>query len=236
MFLEPVGVREMGNRKTGILTSEKTVERLSLYRRLLFEVLRDGTRSIYSHQLAERVGGTATQVRRDLMILGFGGNSKRGYEVEGLVEKIGEFLDNPVGEPVVLVGLGNLGRALLPFFATYRPNLRFVAAFDVDPLKVGRVIHGCRCQPVDRLEDVIRELRVRVAVVAVPAAQAQQMATRLVAAGISGILNFAPVPVHVPPGAYVEAVDITTSLEKAAFMAKRLSEGLAVQKGAESCL
>lgn len=203
------------------MTPEKTVERLSLYRRLLQKDLSEGETNIFSHELAGRTGGTAAQVRRDLMVLGFSGGSRRGYSISGLIGRIGEFLDSPDGEPVALVGVGNLGRALLPFFAAYRPNLKVVAAFDTDPLKTGRVIHGCRCHLVDELETVIRARGIRVAIIAVPAGQAQRVADRLAQAGVRGILNFVPVPLHVPQTVAVEAIDITTALEKVAFLARQ---------------
>lgn len=203
------------------MTPEKTVERVSVYRRLLQKDLSDGKSNIFSHELAGRTGGTAAQVRRDLMVLGFSGGSRRGYSISGLIDRIGEFLDSPNGEPVALVGVGNLGRALLPFFAAYRPNLKIVAAFDSNPAKTGRVIHGCRCHSTEELEEVIAGEGIRVAINAVPAGQAQGVADRLVAAGVHGILNFVPVPLHVPPSVVVEAIDITTALEKVAYLARQ---------------
>ena len=206
------------------MISEKTIERLSQYRRLMTDAARDGDMHIYSHQLAEKVGGTAAQVRRDLMEAGVTGHSKRGYEIAALVERIGRTLDNPAGERVVLIGLGNLGRAILPFFAAYHPNLRIVASFDTDPMKTGRVIHGCRCHPLDELETVIRNEGARVAIVTVPAAEAQGVAERLAAAGVLGIMNFAPVSLKVPQGVFVESIDIATALEKVAYLARLAGE------------
>ena len=125
--------------------SDKSVERLSLYRRLLMIQLTQGADNVFSHELAALAGSTAAQVRRDLMVVGCSGSPSRGYNVRELMEAIGAFLDAPAGQRVALVGVGNLGRAILAFFGGRRPKLSIVAAFDVDPLKVDRVIHGCRC-------------------------------------------------------------------------------------------
>ena len=203
-------------------TPEKTIERLSIYRRLLHMALEDGTRSIYSHELADRIGGTAAQVRRDLMGVGFSGNSKSGYEVEGLIEAIGHALDHPGGEPVVLMGLGNLGRALLRFFEGQHPTLKIVAAFDTDPRKAGRVIHGCRCYGLEELDAFVARERVRVAILALPAAAAQPMAERLAAVGISGLLNFVPVPLRLPSRVFVEDINMMSALEKVSYMARHV--------------
>lgn len=203
-------------------TPEKTIERLSIYRRLLSEALSDGKQGIYSHELADRVGGTAAQVRRDLMQVGFSGNSKTGYDVEALVAAIGEALDNPDGEPVLLMGVGNLGRALLHFFTAHHPKLKIVAAFDNDPHKTDRVIHGCRCYGLDDLEAVVDREHVRVAVLAIPATAAQPIAERLVANGIKGLLNFVPTALRLPPGVVVENMDMTSALEKVAYLARQI--------------
>jgi len=112
----------------GAAVSEKTVRRLSLYRRLLGDLLAEGAQHVYSHQLAHRSGCSAAQVRRDLMVVGYSGSPGRGYEIAGLLESLREFLDAPGGQGVVLIGIGNLGKALLAYFAGRRPNLRIVAA------------------------------------------------------------------------------------------------------------
>jgi redox-sensing transcriptional repressor len=166
-------------------------------------------------------GGTAAQVRRDLMTLEHTGSPKRGYDVKDLSDHIGVFLDAPDGQGVAFVGIGNLGRALLSYFAGRRPKLAIAVAFDNDPAKVNRVIHGCRCYPVSELSKVVRELGVRIAVLTVPAREAQNIADELVEAGVSGILNFAPVPLRVPPGVYAEDIDMTMSLETVAYFARK---------------
>ena len=193
---------------------------MSLYRRLLNELSAAGRQSIYSHQLAALAGGTAAQVRRDMMSIGYTGSPTRGYDVQELIESIGLFLDSPKGQGAALVGIGNLGRAIMSYFAGRRPKLSIVAAFDVDPAKVNRVILGCRCYPLEQLGEIIASLNISVGVITVPASTAQDIADRMVWAGVRGILNFAPVPLRVPPETYVEDIDMTMSLEKVAYFAR----------------
>jgi len=203
-----------------IVMPQKTIERLSQYRRLLRDMTRQGKKSVYSHDLSGQMGGTAAQVRRDLMLVGFAGNPKTGYDIYGLLARIGEFLDNPAGDNVALLGVGNLGRALLSFFPAHYPDLRIACAFDTDPEKTGRVLHGCRCHRLDELDVVIREKNITIAIVAVPVDGAQDVTDKLVRVGIRGILNFTPVPLRVPPGIVVENIDMGTALEKVAFLAR----------------
>lgn len=201
------------------MISEKTVERLSLYRHLLAQCREDGQAHIHSHQLAALADVTAPQVRRDVMAVGYSGNPNHGYEVAALVASIGEFLDTPLNRNIALVGVGNLGRAILSDFAVRRPRLRIVAAFDVEPDRVNRVIHGCRSYPLEQLPAVAREQAIGVGVMAVPASAAQGVADLMVQAGLSGILNFAPARLRVPQQVFVADVNITVALEKVSFFA-----------------
>ncbi len=112
----------------------------------------------------------------------------------------------------------------MAFFAGRRPNLVITAAFDSDQRKVNRTLHGCRCHPASEMNAVIAREQIHVGVIAVPPGQAQATAADLVAAGVRGILNFAPVPLRVPPEVYVEQIDMTMSLEKVAYFSRRNSE------------
>ncbi len=206
-------------------TSERTIGRLSVYRRLLRQAAAEGHENVYSHELGKRAGATACQVRRDLMGLGCAGSPSRGYKVQALLERIDLFLDAPDVEPVALVGVGNLGRAILSFFQRRRPKLEITAAFDSDPWKVDRVVQGVRCHALADAERVVREQGITLAVLTVPAGAAQEVADMLVAAGIKGILNFAPAPLRVPLGVFVEDMDLAMSLEKVAYFARRRGGG-----------
>ena len=198
-----------------------TIGRLSLYRRLLQEQLAAGARQVYSHQLAGLAVTTAAQVRRDLMTIGFGGSPRRGYAIQELVEAITAVLARSIETTAALVGVGNLGRAILAYYASRQP-IRFAAAFDRVAEKTGRILHGCRCYPADEMAAVIARERIHVGVIAVPAPEAQSVADQLVLAGVTGILNFAPVRLRVPQGLHVENVDLMMALDRVAYYAHEL--------------
>ncbi len=195
-----------------------TLGRLSLYRRLLLEQLGAGARQVYSHQLASLAVSKPAQVRRDLMTIGFTGSPRKGYAIAELVAAINAVLARSVETAVALVGVGNLGRAILAYYANRQP-VRFAAAFDRAPEKTGRVLHGCRCFGIEQMADIIGREQIHVGVIAVPASEAQGIADQLVLAGVKGILNFAPVRLRVPAGLYVENVDLMMALDKVAYYA-----------------
>lgn len=201
--------------------SSRTIGRLSLYRRMLYVMDGEGRRFVYSHQIATLTGATAAQVRRDLMATGYSGSPNRGYDTRELLRSIERFLYDPQGQNVVLVGAGNLGCAILAYFSGRRPRLQIVASFDCDAGKTHRVIQGCRCHPLGKLKAVVRKHKVEVGILTVPAAAAQAVADKLVAAGVSGIVNFAPVALRVPPHVYVEDIDLAMALEKVAFFSRQ---------------
>ena len=202
------------------MISDKTIGRLSLYRRLLDGLAEAGETHIYSHQLGSMAGGTAAQVRRDLMEVGCSGSPAKGYDLGELIDAIGRFVDAPSGMTMAMVGVGHLGQAILAYFQGRRPRLAFAAGFDVDPDKIGRDIHGCPCFGMGDLPRLVAEHEIAVAVLAVPAEAAQKMCDDLVRAGVRSLINFAPVRLRVPPGVYVEDMDMTTALERAAFFAR----------------
>lgn len=203
------------------VVSDRVVGRLILYRRLLKELLEEDALYVYSHELAARAKSTAAQVRRDLMVIGYSGSPARGYEVRELIAALGTFLDAPDRQRVCLVGVGNLGRALLAYFVGRHAQFDIAAAFDNDPQKVDRVMNGCRIYPTSAISRVVLEEKIEIGVIAVPAMQAQAVATELSKAGVRGVLNFAPVRIWVPEGVFIEHLDVTMSLERVAFFGRR---------------
>lgn len=199
----------------------RTIERLILYRRILRGMESAGVVGVYSHELAERANNTASQVRRDLMLIGYSGVSKRGYLVSRLVTEISKVLDDDSKGNIALVGVGNLGRALLSYFNSRQPQFPVVAAFDADETKVDRVISGCRCHHIREFESKARELDIRLGIITVPAPNAQEVAERMVRAGVEGVLNFAPVPLRLPDQVVTDPLDITLALEKLAYRTKK---------------
>jgi redox-sensing transcriptional repressor len=216
------------------VVSRKTVGRLSRYRRLLESLRATGTTSIYSHQLAHLAGVSATVVRRDLMVIGYTGSPNRGYEVETCLASIKRFLVGASRQEIALVGVGRLGMALLAHFSEYRPMLHITAGFDSNPEICGTSISGCPIHNISELGRVVRERGIRVGVIAVPPAMAQEIATALVDAGILSIVTFTAGALQVPEEVFVDYLDITSALESAAYFAQEgLAKVAAVEEPAE---
>jgi len=193
---------------------------MSRYRRLLQSLQADGVDSIYSHQLARHAVVSAAQVRRDLMEIGYSGSPNKGYDVAACIASISHFLDGSVRQEVVLVGAGNLGHAVLSHFADKSPSVGIVAAFDTDPALADTLVHGVRCFGVARMEELVRDLGIQIAVLTVPGTAAQEVADALVHAGVKSIISFAPTPLALPNEIFVEYMDITAALESAAYFAR----------------
>jgi len=202
----------------------KTVERLSQYRRALASTLAANRNYVFSHELAAMLHITAVQVRRDLMLIGYGSVMRKGYDVRELINTIGSIIDAPSGLNVAIIGMGNLGRAITGYFRGKRTNMNVVAAFDVDPQKVDKVVAGVRCYNISQLRKLREDLDIMVAVLAVPADQAVATATQLVSNGIKGIMNFTTVPLNVPDAVYLEEFDMITSIEKVAYFVKEYQQ------------
>ena len=199
---------------------EKTIERLSEYRRTLYNCLAKGKTHIYSHELAGLHNITAVQVRRDLMLIGYSSLKKKGYDAQELIGVIGKLIDHEESLSVAVVGMGNLGRAITAYFNGKRPKLNIVAAFDVDSNKINRVVSGVNCFHMKELADVIKRNSISIAIIASPPDTAATVAELLVSAGVKGILNFTTVPINVPETVYLEEYDMITSMEKVAYFVK----------------
>jgi redox-sensing transcriptional repressor len=202
----------------------KTVERLSQYRRALLLILSKEKTHVFSHEIAQMLHITPVQVRRDLMLIGYSGNLRKGYDIKELIELIGKIIDTEKGQKVAVVGLGNLGKAIISYFRGKRAKLTIVAAFDVNSDKIDRVYNGVPCHHVDLLSEIIKRENISIGIITVPADQAPAIAESLVLSGIKGILNFTPKPLNVSPYVYLEEYDMITSLEKVAFFAKKNDE------------
>ncbi len=202
------------------MVSRKTVSRMSRYRRLLRTLQAEGVESIYSHELARHAVVSAAQVRRDLMATGYSGSPNKGYDVAACAESVSHFLDGSVRQEVALVGVGNLGRAVLAHFVDRSPSVRIVVAFDVDPDIVDTTIHEVPCFDTLSMEQIVRDRGVQIAVLAVPGDHAQEAAVTLVRAGVKSIISFASTPLAVQDDVFVEYMDITAALESAAYFAR----------------
>ncbi len=200
---------------------DKTVERLSMYRRALLNYYASGKPNIFSHEIANMLHITPVQVRRDIMLIGYTGTLRQGYDVKELIDKIGKIIDTRDGQKIAVVGIGNLGRSIMGYFSGKRTKLTIVAAFDTNVDKVDKIYAGVPCYHIDRLVDVIKEEGISIAVISVPGEEAVKVAEALVQAGIKGIFNFSPKPLNVPSHVYLQEYDVITMLEKIAYFVKK---------------
>ncbi len=203
---------------------EKTIERLSEYRRTLVSSHKQGITHIFSHVLAGIHGITAVQVRRDFMLIGFSSDTKKGYDVKVLIEFISDILDSPSQMNVAVLGMGHLGKAITKYFNGKGLMLRITTAFDIDPDKVGHNIDGIPCYHMDDFEKVVVEQEVSIVIISLPTKVASELVIPIINAGIKGVLNFTSTPLNFPQGIVVENYDITTLLEKVAYFVKENEE------------
>ena len=203
---------------------KKTIERLSEYRRSLLSCHEQGITHVFSHILAGMHGITAVQVRRDLMLIGFSSDTKKGYDVKVLIEFINNILDSRDVMKLAIIGMGHLGQAITKYFNGKRRKLRIVAAFDVDPEKVGTDIDNIPCYHIDRLADVVSEMDISLAIISSPTSVAPSLVVPIINAGFKGVINFTSAPLNFPQGIVAENYDITTVLEKVAYFVKEADE------------
>ncbi len=201
--------------KTGI--PKKTVYRLSIYLRCLEQLHGTGIGTISSQALAQAAGVKPTQLRKDLTSFGQLGTRGLGYDVITLRDKIAGVLGRSQLQPVVLVGVGNLGAALMAYGGFRREAFEIVAGFDIDVKRRRRKTFAQPIYHLDRLEAYLRAHRVKMAIITVPPAAAQDVANRLVAGGVTAILNFAPVVLKVPPNVVVSNVNLAIELENLSY-------------------
>jgi len=197
--------------------SRAAAHRLSLYLRFLADWPADGGK-VSSGQIAKPVGVSDAQVRRDLAALGNLGQRGIGYDAAELAEAIRAALGIDRTWRAVLVGVGNLARALLRYRGFRTQGFEVLALFDADPAKVGERVEGLVIEPTERLTERVRELGAELAILTVPADAAQPVADQLSAAGIRGVLNFAPVLLRLPPRVKLVSVDLAIQLEQLAFL------------------
>lgn len=198
--------------------SSATVSRLALYLRELQEMDRSGVDTVKSKTLGHHLGLTDAQVRRDLSIFGNFGKRGIGYPVKALSRAIRQIMGTDRKWDVILVGVGNLGRALCGYRGFGEQSFHLVAIFDSDPAKVGLEVAGVQVRSLDRLEATLASQPVQLGMMAVPAEAAQSVAERLADAGIGGILNFAPIQVKLKrTGTAVVNVDMALELHRLAF-------------------
>ena len=197
--------------------SDSTIHRLSKYYRTLTLMQENGVKTISSETLALHNGVTAAQVRKDLSCFGAFGRRGLGYGVVDLRENIGRIMGLDRTWKVALCGVGNIGRALLDYDQFRVQDFQITVAFDKDPAKIGKTIHGVAVRDEVNLERDVNAENVDIAVVAVPASTAQSIVDRLIAGGVRAILNFAPINIKVPEWVYIRNENMAMEIEALAF-------------------
>jgi redox-sensing transcriptional repressor len=200
---------------------EATVARLPVYLRALIGLAEAGTATCSSEELAAATGVNSAKLRKDLSYLGSYGTRGVGYDVEYLRYQIAREIGVTQDWPVVIVGIGNLGHALANYSGFRSRGFRVVALLDADPDRHHEVVAGVDVRPFDDLEKIVAAQGVAIGVIATPANAAQDVADRMVAAGVRSILNFAPVVLNVPEGVDVRKVDLSIELQILAYHEQR---------------
>lgn len=193
------------------------IGRLPLYLRALTQLSSEGRRVTSSQELSEKLGFSSAQIRKDLSYFGEFGKQGTGYEIEYLEKSLREILQVHHVWDMVLIGAGDLGHALANYNGFESRGFRIVAIFDANPSKIGTRMAEWRVRPMEEMRDTLRELKIHVAIIAVPAAAAQAVADELVDAGVRAILNYAPTTLSVPPKVKVYHIDPVAGLQSMTY-------------------
>jgi len=196
----------------------KTVERLSQYRRILqnYKYLEESY--IFSHDLAKLLKINPVQVRRDFMLIGFSGSSRNGYKVTDLLDYIDTTLTLPKGQQATIIGMGELGKALLKHISL-NPVCPVIipATFDIDPKKTNKEYHGIHCYDLTKAPELLNKFDIQIAILAIVTNDIQEIVDSLIISGIKSIVNFSAGPFRVPDNFYLKDFDIRTTLEEISY-------------------
>ncbi len=200
---------------------QKTIERLSSYRRAMLGLSGDGLTHIYSHQLAQIVGATAVQVRRDLMHIGFSSSARMGYDIKKMVRYISAIIDAKKMPRAAFVGMGNLAQAINHYFSVRKANtIEIAAAFDSDPNKIGKTLFGVECYGIDDFARVVEQQQVEIVILSCPSEVALSLQADIENSEVRGVLNFTSASLKFAREVYVENYDISTLFEKVIYFSK----------------
>ncbi|MDD5259882.1 MAG: redox-sensing transcriptional repressor Rex [bacterium] len=205
------------------MTTKNCVIRLSRYKNALNRFKSLGFVKVFSDNLADAVGVTSSQVRKDFSIFGISGNKKGGYKVDELVEKINIILGKNEIQQVILVGAGHMGKALLKYKGFEKEGMKIVACFDVDPTKLNREAQT-PILSTKEMKDFVQSRRIKVGIIAVPDAAAQAVLDQMLEAGIKGVLNFAPITLRGAEDTVVNNVNIELELENVIYYVNALGK------------
>lgn len=199
-----------------MITNRNCIARLSQYKNALKRLKQRKTHQVFSVHLGEIVGVSSAQVRKDFSIAGISGNKRGGYSVDSLIEELGRILGTDEKQKVVIVGAGKIGSALMKYNGFQKEGIEIVAAFDMDVKKIRRK-KGIPVFPIEELETVVKKDRIKLGIIAVPDVSAQEVLDRMILAGITGVMNFAPISLKSPKHVVVNHVALEQELEKVIY-------------------
>lgn len=209
------------------IISKKNISRLSRYRKALIHLKQLGFVKVFSDTLGEAVGVTSAQVRKDFSLFGISGNKRGGYNIEELIERLQNILGKDQVQDVIVVGVGNIGSALMQYHEFEKEGIRIIAGFDIDPSKINAkakvpIYH------LDEMEPFIKKNKIEVGIVAVPDIAAQQICDLMVSFGIVGILNFAPIRLKSNDDVIINNVNVQMELENVIYFVNALSKSKSI--------
>lgn len=201
--------------KTAI--SDMVVSRLPYYLQALRHMASQGRRVILSQELGAHLGISAPQIRKDLSLFGEFGKQGTGYDIANLIKQLNQILNTNCVWDMVIVGAGNIGRAIASYQDFTDRGFRVAMIFDNDAQKIGSMVGNYTVQDIKDMAAAIEANRIKIAVLAVPAIEAQQVTNQLVEAGIKAILNYAPIAITVPPDVHVQHLDPVVYLQQTTY-------------------
>ncbi len=206
------------------MNNVKAIQRLLQYRTCLEKLDEIGCERVFSHTLGHETGTSAEQVRKDFSKFSIKGNKRGGYQIKDLIKILDETFGKHETQKVILVGMGNIGRALSHYRGFARKKIEIAAAFEIDPVKIGKKFD----LPVFSLTDIenfLKQNSIHVAILAIPESQAQAVCNKLVDCGVKGIMNFAPIVLKVPDGVKVNNINLSYELEGLIYHASNKNHG-----------
>ena len=201
------------------MQNRSCIIRLSRYKNSLLRLKSLNFVRVFSDNLADAAGVTASQVRKDLSIFGITGNRRGGYKVDELVDQLNRVLGKDKCQDFIIVGVGNIGRALVNYLGFEKGGIRITAAFDTDPSKCDKEAK-VPVLPLDAMREFIKTNKIELAIISVPDFAAQQVLEILLAAGIKGILNFAPICLKSPANCVIQNINLETELENIIYFVR----------------
>ena len=197
----------------------KNIKRLLLYRLCLVKFKEMGFKKVYSYNLGHEAGVSAEQIRKDFSHFDIKGNKKGGYEIDAVLEKLNTIFRKNESQKVIIVGMGNLGRALSHYECGFTEKKQYiVGGFDIDPVKIKKA-YNVPVFPMDQMSEFIITNNVKIAILAVPAITAQDVTNKLIESGIKGIMNFSPVILQAPEDVIVSNINLCDELESVIYTA-----------------